>query len=177
MKTLVVGMGDCKASNDPDTTLVTYALGSCLAVTMFDPQSKVGAMLHFMLPDSMQDLDAEIVNQWRYADTGVPLMLEQVIRLGANKRRLQVKVAGGAAVLGDQSYFNIGRRNYAALKKLLWKSGILIQAEDVGGSVSRTVRLELSSGRFLVRESGGQERELVRSNAGAREGSVCLTVS
>lgn len=160
MKTLVVGVGDCKVTAEP-AEIVTFALGSCIAVVIWDPVSRVGGMLHFMLPDSSVDRETQgRANPFRYADTGTPLLFRQAYEKGAEKRRLRVRLAGGANVVDGNGVFNIGRRNHAAVRKILWKAGVLVHGEDVGGSVSRTVRLDVASGRCTVAEPSGVVREL-----------------
>lgn len=179
MKPLVVGVGDCKVTADPLSELVTYALGSCIAVVIWDPATRVGGLLHFMLPESSVDRQTQgREHPYRYADTGTPLLFRESYQQGANKRRLVVRLAGGAAVVDDNGLFNIGKRNYAALRKILWRAGVLIHAEDVGGSISRTVRLEVESGRMFVRTTGQPEKELTAGPAAlaARPGgSVCTS--
>jgi chemotaxis protein CheD len=172
LNTLVVGVGDCIVSGDERVELVTYALGSCIAVAIWDPVSHVSGLLHFMLPDSSLDrAGGGRDHPYRYADTGTPMLFRSAYRLGAEKSRLVVRLAGGATVVDDRGVFNIGARNLAALRKILWKAGVLVKGEEVGGSVSRTVRLEPASGRFVVREAGGAERELpVRHGAPPRGG-------
>lgn len=161
MNTLVVGVGDCKVSADRNSELVTYALGSCIAVMIWDPASRVGGLLHFMLPESAVDRQSQGRDHpYRYADTGTPMLFREAYQHGAEKRRLVVRLAGGAAVVDDNGIFAIGKRNYAALRKILWKAGVMIHGEEVGGAVSRTVRLDLESGRVVVREPGGVEREI-----------------
>ncbi|MFN3325338.1 MAG: chemotaxis protein CheD [Bryobacteraceae bacterium] len=164
---LVVGISECLVTNDPNVTLVTYALGSCIAVAIHDPVTRVGGLLHFMLPDSNQDNSGRR-NPYMYADTGVPLLFQRAYELGAAKGRLAVRVAGGAQVLDGGEVFNIGKRNHLNLRKLLWKAGVLIQDECVGGSVFRTVRMEVGSGKYWVREGGQPEQEVSRRLASAR---------
>lgn len=160
-RSLVVGVGDCQVSADPEAEIVTYALGSCIAVAIWDPVAKVAGLLHFMLPDSSVDrVSGGRDNPYRYADTGTPMLFRTAYQHGAEKRRLVVRLAGGAAVVDDDGIFNIGKRNYAALRKILWKAGVMVQGEDVGGSNSRTVRLEVGSGRFYIRGPREGEREL-----------------
>lgn len=89
-----------------------------------------------------------------FADTGIPYLFRSAYELGAVKKRLIVKVAGGSSLLDDNGTFNIGKRNYIILRKIFWKNGILIDAEDVGGSISRTVRLEVGTGRVTVKNRG-----------------------
>lgn len=160
MQTIVVGVADCKVSADPDSRLVTYALGSCVAVAVHDPVSRVGGLLHFMLPESSGDPDKGSMAPYRYADTGTPLLFREAYRLGAEKKRLVVKLVGGAAVFDDNGVFNIGKRNLAAIKKLLWKAGVIVHAEEVGGTKSRTVGMEVATGRLVIRGPGEKEKEL-----------------
>ncbi len=157
---IIVGMADMKVSNEPEATLITYALGSCIGVTLYDPVVKVGGMLHFMLPDSQIDPEKGEKKPWMFANTGIPQLFQEAYKLGADKRRLSVKVIGGAQVMDDSGFFNIGKRNYMTLRKMFWTNNVLIRAEDVGGSVNRTVRLEVSTGRLWVKTSGSGEKEL-----------------
>ena len=160
MSLLSVGIGDCRVSNAAETVLATYALGSCIAVVIYDPVAAVGGLLHFMLPESALNPVKAAQNPFMFADTGVPLLFRGACELGAEKRRLVVRVAGGAQVMDDGGVFNIGKRNHQALRKILWKAGVMIHAEEVGGTQSRTVRLEVGTGRFWVREPGRAEREV-----------------
>lgn len=173
MSTFVVGVGDCKVTADPAAELVTYALGSCIAVAIWDPVSRVAGLLHFMLPDSGIDRDGNgRQHPYRYADTGTPMLFREAYLCGAEKKRLVVRLAGGASVVDDQGVFNIGKRNYAALRKILWKAGVLVHGEEVGGTISRTVRLESSSGRMLIRPPGESERE-IKPQSNGNGGSRC----
>ncbi len=147
----VVDIADLQVSNDPRVTLVTYSLGSCIGVTIWDPQTRVGGMLHYMLPESSLSKDKAKANPAMFADTGVPKLFRAAYELGAAKKRLIVKIAGGSQLLDDNGTFNIGKRNYVMLRKIFWKNGILIDAEDVGGSVSRTVRLNITEGTVTVK--------------------------
>jgi chemotaxis protein CheD len=160
MTQIVVGVADCNISNSRDGVLATYALGSCIAIAIHDPVAGVGGLLHFMLPESAIDRTKAQNNPFMFADTGIPLLFRGSFERGADRKRLVVRLAGGAQMVDEAGVFNIGKRNYLAAKKLLWKAGIMIQGEAVGGSVSRTVRLEVGTGRFLLRESGSGEREL-----------------
>ena len=161
MRALVVGISDCKIGWDPDDLLVTYALGSCVAVTVHDPLAKVGGMLHYMLPDSSLDAAKAQQNPFMFADTGIPRLVEAVRAKGGQTARLIVRMAGGAQVVDGQGAFQIGKRNYLAARRILWKAGLLIAGEAVGGEVSRTTRLEIATGRMWIREAAGTERELL----------------
>lgn len=168
MTSLVVGISDCKVSRDEDVVLVTYALGSCIAVTVYDPITKVGGMLHYMLPESALDPAKAEQNPFMFADTGIPRLVQAVRAAGGDVKRMAVRLAGGAQVLDRQGTFQIGKRNYLAAKRILWKAGILIGAEAVGGEVSRTTRLEVATGRMWVREAAGIERELQHHGSAKR---------
>ncbi len=168
MTSLVIGVGDCKVSDDPEATLVTYALGSCIAVVIHDPVSKVGGLLHYMLPESSLDNMKAVERPYMFADTGIPLLFHRAYHLGAVKSRLEVAVLGGAQVMDSSETFNIGKRNHLALRKIFWKAGVLINHEEVGGSLSRTVRLEVASGRLVLREG---QREHVLNIADRRKGA------
>ena len=86
-----------------------------------------------------------------FADTGMKILLNEMTRLGADKRRVRVRLAGGAQMLGDQCLFDIGRRNHAAIRKLLWQQGMFIDGEHVGGTTPRTVRLNVGDGSFEIK--------------------------
>ena len=157
---MAVGVGDCKVSGASDSVLATYALGSCIAVAIHDPVAGVGGLLHYMLPESSLSPEKAGQNPFMFADTGIPLLFRAAYSLGAEKRRLQVWAAGGAQVMDDGGVFNIGKRNHLALRKILWKAGVMLGAADVGGTASRTVRLEVSTGRLWIRGPGMQDREI-----------------
>ena len=118
-------------------------------------------MLHYMLPESHLNREKARQNPFIFADSGIPILFRKAYELGALKSRLLVHAIGGAQVMRDQELFNIGKKNQLALRKLLWKAGVLLQGEAVGGQLSRTVRLEISSGRLFVKVSGGPEIELI----------------
>lgn len=153
---LTVDIADFKVTADPTAELITYSLGSCIGVSIWDPQTRVGGMIHYMLPDSTVAPDKAKAKPAMFATSGVPLLFRSAFELGATKQRLVVKVAGGSCLLDDNGTFNIGKRNYIMLRKLLWKNSVLIDAEDVGGSVSRTMKLTLSTGRVTIRNRNGE---------------------
>lgn len=161
----VIGVGACAVSADPSTTLVTYALGSCIAVLIYDPVTRVGGLLHYMLPESSLDQTKAQKNPYMFADTGIPLLFQNAYKLGAVRNRLLVHVLGGAQIISASDSFNIGKRNHMVLRKIFWKAGILVQHEEVGGTQSRTVRLELETGRIVMR-SGQAETVLPSGKKG-----------
>lgn len=152
--TIIVNISDAKVSTSPDDTLVTYSLGSCIGVALWDPVMKVGGMLHFQLPSATIDPERAKANPLMYADTGMELLLREMTARGAEKRRLKVKIAGGAQMWNDANLFNIGRRNHAAIRKILWQHGMFLEGEDVGGSTPRNLYLAIRDGAVTIKMSG-----------------------
>lgn len=148
-----------KVSSNPEDVLVTYSLGSCIGVALYDPLQKIGGLIHCMLPLSKVDPERAKEVPYMFVDTGLPLMLQTLINMGANKNRLVAKVAGGAVLLDDNGMFRIGERNHIVVRKLLWKNNILISSEDVGGTTARTVYLQINDGKTIIK-SAGKEYEL-----------------
>lgn len=157
---VTVGIADMKVSNNFKETMITYSLGSCIGVLIWDPLVKVGGLLHYMLPDSRLDKDRAQQRPYMFADTGIPALFKECYSLGAVKGRLIVKVVGGSQILDPTGLFSIGKRNYLMLSKLFDRNHVTIVAEDIGGSVNRTVSLEIGTGRVLLKVSGRGEFEL-----------------
>lgn len=153
-KTLVVGVADMIVSNDASAELVTYSLGSCLGITIYDPVAKVGGLLHVMLPDSKIDSAKAASAPYMFVDTGVPRLFHAACNMGAERRRLVIKVAGGAQLLDPQRVFNIGERNAQVLGELLQRNGYNIASKDVGGLASRTLRLDMTTGNVSIKSPG-----------------------
>ena len=156
---IIVGVADLAVSNDPAAQLVTYALGSCIGVTIYDPVARVGGLLHFMLPSAKVNEAKAGRIPAMFGDTGVPLLFNSCYDLGAAKERLVVCAAGGAEVLTDDRHFKIGARNRTILRKIFWKNNILLSADDTGGSISRTMTIRMADGAVIVRHKG-KERVL-----------------
>ena len=146
-----VDIADMQVCAAPDGVLVTYALGSCIAVMVHDPVRRAGGMIHYMLPQGATSPEKARTRPYMFADTGIPLLFHAMYDLGCDKRNLVVKVAGGAAVLTASDMFEIGKRNHLILRKLLWKAGVPIRSEDVGGTVFRTARLFVDTGRVTIK--------------------------
>ncbi|GAB5495202.1 MAG: chemotaxis protein CheD [Phycisphaerales bacterium] len=153
-KPIVVGVADLAVAKGPGVSIITHALGSCIGVTIFDPTTNVGGMLHFMLPDSKINADKAGGNPAMFADTGIPMLFKKAYELGATKENLIVCAAGGAEVLADSGHFKIGSRNRTVLRKIFWKNNVLLSADDTGGNNSRTLQLSLDDGRVVVRNRG-----------------------
>jgi chemotaxis protein CheD len=116
----------------------------------------VAGLLHYMLPESAVSPEKAQTSPAMFCDTGVPKLFRAAYEVGAVKRRLQVKVMGGSQLLDDKGTFNIGKRNYLALRKIFWKNGVMITAEDVGGSISRTVRIDNATGQVTMKTRNGE---------------------
>ena len=159
MKTTTVDIADMKVTNDPNDVLVTYSLGSCVGLSLYDSVARVGGLIHCMLPLSRIDPRKAAARPAMFVDTGLPALLQAVYDLGANQRRLLVKAAGGGSPLGPDEIFKIGQRNLEVLGKVLWKNGLDLRAQSVGGAQARTLALDLQSGRTIVR-TDGKESEL-----------------
>ena len=155
----VVGVADMKVSSEKGDQIVTHALGSCLGIVIHDPVAGVGGIFHVMLPNASVNPEKAQKNPLMFVDVGTSLFFKEAYAAGAVKKRLVVKVAGGASLGSKEDFFAIGKRNFVVLRKLFWKNGIMIAAHDVGGKVSRTVHLDVDSGKTVL-VSNGQEWEL-----------------
>jgi len=157
---LKVGIADYKVSKAPDK-IVSYGLGSCIGITLYDSVSKVGGLVHIMLPDSTQARATE--NLAKFADTGIPLLLKEVLALGAVKSRLVAKLAGGAQMFqfaGTSDIMSIGKRNAQFAKDTLQKNSIRIVSEDLGGTYGRTVELDLENGLYKIKTINKGEKTI-----------------
>jgi len=156
---ITVGISDMKTSSGADDVIITHSLGSCIGLSLYDPIARIGGMVHCMLPLSQIDPTRAQAMPAMFTDTGVPLLIQSMLDLGAEKRRLTAKVAGAAKLLGNSNTFNIGDRNQVILRKVLWKNKILIAGEDTGGTKARTMMLHMGTGVTTLR-SGGLEYEI-----------------
>ena len=158
-KELKVGIGDMKFTRG-DSRIITYALGSCIGITFYDPFLKLGALLHIMLP-SRSDLNDPKV--FKYADSGIHETIRKLTAFGMMKNRTIVKSAGGAKMFemkGSSDFGNIGQRNAAMVKKILMEEKLRIVAEDTGGAYARTMLLDVSNGDVIIRTVGKPEKHL-----------------
>ena len=158
---LFAGMGEIRTSRDHSAVLACLGLGSCVAVCAYDPTSRVGGIAHVVLPDSRGQGKN---SPGKYADTAIPLLLNELAKLGGRRSRLVVKLAGGARLglaPALDSVFTTGSDNVAALKAALTRERIPVSAMDVGGSIGRTVRIFLDTGSVTVKSIGHEARELL----------------
>ena len=158
-KELKVGIGDMQFARG-DSTVITYALGSCIGITFYDPQIKLGGLLHVMLPARTDPRDPKV---FKYADSGIHETVRKLTAFGMLKSRTIVKIAGGAKMFdikGSSDFGNIGKRNAAMVKKVLQEEGFRIAAEDTGGAYARTMLLNVSNGDVIIRTVGKPEKHL-----------------
>jgi chemotaxis protein CheD len=151
MTTHSIGIGECKVSADPADILVTHALGSCIGLMLYDPLVRVGGLLHYMLPASGLDPAKARRKPCLFADTGIAELLQDVYALGAVKSRLIVMAAGGAQMFDSNGTFNIGLENQLALRRSLASAGVFLHKEEFGGVSSRTVRMDIATGKVMLR--------------------------
>jgi chemotaxis protein CheD len=156
-----VGIGQMAVSRDPKEILIAYGLGSCVGVSAFDPEAKVGGLVHVLLPasDGRTPDDKEPA---RFADTGIDALVKRLAELGALKRRIRLKIAGGASVLGpaNAEKFKIGERNAEAIKERLKLHGLVPAAADLGGVKGRTLEFHTATGKTFVRTAASPAVEL-----------------
>lgn len=148
---LVVGVSDAKVSAGSQDVLMTYALGSCIGVSLHDAKAGIGGLLHYQLPTSTADAARAAEKPLMYADTGMTWLIEKMESMGASRRRMSVRMAGAAQMLDDAKLFDIGRRNHTAIRKFLWQQGMLISGEHIGGTTPRTMSLHMNDGSVTVK--------------------------
>jgi chemotaxis protein CheD len=153
-----VKMGSFSVSDSTESMLTTF-VGSCVAVCMYDPVARVGALAHIMLPDSRGRSVPE-ENEAKYADHAIRAMLQRMTSVGAEKERIISKIVGGAKMFSNENaedgIFNIGERNCSSVKKLLEQMKIPLLGEKIGAHSGRWVKLELATGRVMVSDRSGE---------------------
>lgn len=149
MREIILGLGDYAVSRTPGDHLKTFALGSCVAVVMYDPFIKAAGMIHVVLPEASLAPEKVPEKPGYFADTGLRALMKEMRQLGSFGRIL-TKLVGGAQIADANFTFNIGKRNILAVKKNLWALHMGVLAEDLGGTFSRTVKIETDTGQVLV---------------------------
>lgn len=153
---ITVGISDMKISRKPKDILITHSLGSCLGLAAWDPNKQVGGLIHCLLPRSAHQ---DVKNPFMYVNVGVPLMIRTLVSMGCAKGCLIFKAAGCGRMLHITNQFDTGAQNLASLESLFAKNGVSLAAQDVGGSIPRTMSLDLESGLVVI-TSQGKEWEL-----------------
>jgi chemotaxis protein CheD len=151
---ITVSMADLQVCDQAHATLTAYALGSCIGVAVWDRELKIAGLMHVMLPSSRAGAGTAWVRPAMFADTAVPLILGRLLQLGCRPENLVVKLAGGGQLLAESRQMAIGTRNIAAVRAAFALQGITIAAEDVGGTKSRSLKLEVGSGNAWVCSRG-----------------------
>jgi len=147
---IVIGIGEYTISNNVQGSIKTYALASCVALTAYNPSRKVGGMIHIALP-YITDVKLSKARPGYFATTGVPLLINKLCNeFGCVKGELIINMYGGAESINKRDVFNIGKRNIVAVKDVLTSLNLKINHAEVGGIVSRTIQLDISSGRVEI---------------------------
>lgn len=155
-KQTIVGIADMKIIR-AEGVLITYALGSCIGVCIYDPMIHLAGMVHIMLP---QHMDNNEKNIYKYADTGIPEMIRKMERFGGRRIRMVAKIAGGAKMFdiqGPGALGNIGLRNAESVRQVLRKENIKLLKEDTGSNYARTLSFDASTGEGTIRAYGHGE--------------------
>jgi len=163
MNNINVGMGEMQVSKSSSAILIAPGLGSCIGVVMYDFVNKVGGMVHVVLPDSTCINKSGNLMPGKYADTAIPVLLNNMVKFGAERHNIVIKIAGGAQMFNIEkggNVLNIGIRNTIAVKAAISKENLMIKSSDTGGNKGRTCRVDISTGKVYVRSIGQQEVEL-----------------
>lgn len=153
-----VGMADLNVCTSPNV-ITTLGLGSCVGIVLHDPIRKIAGMVHIMLPDSKKIINNE--NKAKFADTGIDALILEMTKLGADRRVLIAKIAGGAqmfAFSNNNEMMRIGDRNVEATKIKLKELGINIKAEDTGANYGRTIEFNAETGMLLIKSVGKEKK-------------------
>lgn len=145
---IIVPPGDCRFSPDPNCRLITRRIESSIALAVHVPKLRLGALLRFTAPNSA--IDPSQTSPWVFADTAIPLFLERLRSIGLSNRDLLVYAIGGAAGVEGEAGAS-GKSNDLAMRRLLWREGVLLSGDDTGGSATRSVWLDAGTGRIIVR--------------------------
>ena len=151
----IVNIANCKCSRQKDDILVTYSLGSCLGVAIYDLQEKIGGLAHFPLPSIKDSLSKNSFNLYEFVDVGFDSLLSEIYKLGGRKENLIIKVAGGASIWNNSNIFNIGKKNIAMLEKCIINNKLKIFARDIAGNLARTMYLYIDDGTIMIKTSKG----------------------
>ncbi|MCP4713893.1 MAG: chemotaxis protein CheD [Deltaproteobacteria bacterium] len=156
MSTIMLGVGDLGFSKISGGVIKTLALGSCVAVVLLHPGTRMVGMIHVALPESRIDPQKGHAKPGYFADTGIPALVDQMREAGCrgNDNSFIVKLAGGASVMDPNNTFNIGKRNLIAIKQILWSRGMGAVAEHVGGHISRSVDVDVDTGKVIITSVG-----------------------
>lgn len=151
---ITVSISDMKVTTRARDVLVTHALGSCLGLAAYDPVAGVAGLIHCLLPVARESSKGPVKNPFMYVNLGVPQMMRAMFNRGATRENLVLRAAGCGRMMHISNQFDTGANNFAALKKLLQVNGMHLAAEDVGGTIPRTMRVFADTGRVVISSCG-----------------------
>jgi len=155
---IIIGIGEYRAA-DSSFILVTLGLGSCVGVCLRDSKNLIGGLIHVMLPESG---GKQVPKPGKYADTGIPILIEEMKKIGAKISGLEAKIGGGASMFKNSgSSMEVGKRNTEAVKEVLKSLGIRIISEDIFGNRARSLEFDIKTGDLNIRKVGGGEQTLL----------------
>lgn len=154
---IIVPVGGMETSANKNVIMSTYALGTCVAVILYDAGFFRGGLIHFMLPDSTLSSEKAEENPGMFADTGLLELMESMKSLGTSPSSLKVMITGGATTMSKGDSFNIGDKNISAAQKILKDLDFSVKIEDTGGVCNRTIHFSLASGEVVVKTSTGNK--------------------
>lgn len=144
-------------SADPGVMLITHSLDSCIGIVIYDPVAKVAGMLHFQLPSSKGDEQRAEESPAMFGDKGIPLLFDSMLAHGAARERFILSMFGGASIVDDDDMVKIAIKNARTAKKILWQSCMSIRHEEVGGSDTRSVGIEVDTGQITLSKQGSTQ--------------------
>jgi chemotaxis protein CheD len=150
MSQIHVGIGEYTVSGNEGDVIKTFALGSCVAVVLYDRERKIAGLIHIALPDSSINSGKAESRPGYFVDTGLPAILNEMKKQNASMDKILIRLVGGSNIMDEKHRFDIGKRNVLSIKKYLWKKQLGIISEDTGGSICRTVRVTVADGELLV---------------------------
>jgi chemotaxis protein CheD len=151
-----VGIGEFEVVKGNGEVLRTLALGSCVAVLFHDSVTATAGLIHVALPESKVNPDRAQRTPGYFVDTGLPAIIDAIVGSGSSPKRMRIKLVGGASMMDPSQTFDIGRRNVLAIKRYLWKNGLGVIKQDVGGGISRTVEIVAATGEVTI--SSGKKK-------------------
>lgn len=156
-----VKIADCAVLKE-EGVIITVGLGSCVGIALYDQKSRVGGLAHILLADSTSfNNQKNNFNPLKFADTAIPLLVEEIEKIGGSKNRLEAKIAGGSQLFNfKQSEAGIGERNAQKVIDVLHKERIPLLNKDVGGNYGRTMQLFVDCGKVLISTVGKSEKEI-----------------
>ncbi len=149
---IIIGIGEYAVANNP-SIIITLGLGSCVGVCVRDKRNRIGGMIHVMLPEAKDKLK----KMSKYADPGIKLMIDEMVKKGANLRNFEAKIAGGASMFQTKG-FDVGKRNVEKTKEVLRSLHIPLIAEDTGKNRARSIEFHIETGDLFVKKVGGKEK-------------------